>query len=92
MNRALAYADRIRGDRADNLEIAIAGYNAALKILTREVTPVDWARVHMNRAGAYAQRIRGSVLTIWKLPSPASTPPWRSARARPDRSSGPQPR
>ena len=59
MNRASAYAERIRGDRADNLEVAIAGYDAALQVRTREAMPIDWARVQVNRAGAYAERIRG---------------------------------
>ena len=59
MNRAIAYAERIRGDRADNLETAIAGYDAALKVRTREAMPLEWAQAQMNRALAYADRIQG---------------------------------
>ncbi len=41
---AIAYRDRIRGDRADNLEKAIAAYEAALTVRTREALPREWAR------------------------------------------------
>ena len=34
MNLATAYSSRIRGDRAQNLEDAIAAYRQALEILT----------------------------------------------------------
>ena len=59
MNRAAAYRTRIRGDRADNLETAIAGFDAALEVRTRTANPVDWAMTQMSRANAYAGRIRG---------------------------------
>ena len=59
MNRASAYLERIRGDRADNVETAIAGHDAALEVRTREAMPVEWADVQLNRANAYAERIRG---------------------------------
>ena len=51
MNRGDAYTDRIRGERADNLETAIAGDDAALEVLTREAIPVEWAQTqHEPRA------------------------------------------
>ena len=59
MNLATAYADRIRGDRAQNLEEAIAAYRQALEVRTRQAMPVEWAQVMMNLANAYAYRIRG---------------------------------
>ncbi|MEL7481374.1 MAG: CHAT domain-containing tetratricopeptide repeat protein [Pseudomonadota bacterium] len=59
VNRATAYSNRIRGVRADNLEAAIAGYDAALEVLTRETFPQEWALIQMNRAAAYSDRIRG---------------------------------
>ena len=46
MNLATAYADRIRGDRAQNLEEAIAAYRQALEVLTRQAMPVEWATSH----------------------------------------------
>ncbi|MEA5464043.1 CHAT domain-containing protein, partial [Leptothoe sp. PORK10 BA2] len=59
MNLAIAYSDRIRGDRADNLEQAIAAYEQVLEVMTREAMPVEWATAQMNLALAYYSRIRG---------------------------------
>jgi hypothetical protein len=39
-NLANAYRNRIRGDPADNLEKAIATFEAALTVFTREALPV----------------------------------------------------
>ena len=58
-SRAAVYSDRIRGDRAENLEAAIAGYDAALEVFTREADPVGWAKTQMGRAIAYSVRIHG---------------------------------
>ena len=54
-----AYYSRICGDRAENLEQAIAAYRQALEVRTRQALPVDWAAVMMNLANAYSDRIRG---------------------------------
>ena len=56
-----AYADvhRFHGDRAESLEKAIAAYEAALAVFTREALPHDWANTQNNLAIAYAERIRG---------------------------------
>ena len=35
-NLALAYSHRIKGDKAANLELAIAGYQAALQVRTKQ--------------------------------------------------------
>ena len=59
MNLANAYSDRIRGDRAENLEQAIAAYQQALEVMTRQAMPVEWAQAMMNLATAYYYRIRG---------------------------------
>ncbi|MBK6433159.1 MAG: tetratricopeptide repeat protein, partial [Anaerolineae bacterium] len=59
MNLANAYKNRIRGDRAENLEQAIAAYRQALEVMTRQAMPVEWATVMMNLANAYSDRIRG---------------------------------
>jgi len=46
-------------NRADNLEIAIRGYEIALTVFTRESFPIDWARTQNNLGIAYLYRIRG---------------------------------
>ena len=43
MNLANAYYSRIRGDRAENIEPAIDGYEQALQVMTRQAMPVEWA-------------------------------------------------
>jgi CHAT domain-containing protein len=58
-NLGNAYCDRIRGDRAANLEQAIAAYQHALRVYTRKAAPQDWARTQMNLGTAYRKRIRG---------------------------------
>jgi formylglycine-generating enzyme required for sulfatase activity len=59
MNLANAYADRIRGDRADNIEQAMAAYQQAMTVRTQADMPVEWATTMMNLANAYRARIRG---------------------------------
>ncbi|MBW4661060.1 MAG: tetratricopeptide repeat protein [Drouetiella hepatica Uher 2000/2452] len=59
-NLALAYADRIQGNRAENLEKAISAYQQALMVRTKTEMPVDWAASMNNLALAYADRIRGN--------------------------------
>jgi CHAT domain-containing protein len=59
-NLATAYSERIRGTRANNLEKAIEGYKAALKVRTRKDMPVEWAETMNNLANAYLNRIRGT--------------------------------
>ena len=58
-NLATAYSNRIRGEKAQNIELAIASYTAALTIRTREAFPQDWAQTQNNLAAAYSDRIRG---------------------------------
>jgi CHAT domain-containing protein len=58
-NLALAYYSRIRGEKADNLEIAITAYEKALKVLTFDAFPQEWAMTQNNLAVAYSKRIRG---------------------------------
>ena len=57
-NLAAVYSDRIKGDRAENIEKAIAALTAALSVLTREAWPVDWAMTQSNLAVAYKSRIK----------------------------------
>ncbi|MEG3954091.1 CHAT domain-containing tetratricopeptide repeat protein, partial [Microcoleus sp. herbarium2] len=58
-NLAIAYSERIRGEKADNIEVAIASYTAALSVLTRDAFPEYWAKTQNNLAIAYRNRIRG---------------------------------
>ena len=58
-NLAIAYRNRIRGEKADNLERAITAYQEALKVYTFDAFPQDWALTQHNLATAYSYRIRG---------------------------------
>jgi uncharacterized LabA/DUF88 family protein len=44
------------GNLASNLEIAIAGYEAALIMFTREAFPQDWANIQQDLLAVYQQR------------------------------------
>ena len=56
---ANAYFNRIRGERAENLERAIKYYEAALEVYTRNAFRENWAMTQNNLATAYNNRIRG---------------------------------
>ena len=58
-NLALAYASRIKGERADNIEQAINCLKQALSVRTRQALPLEWASTMNNLALAYASRIKG---------------------------------
>ena len=58
-NLANAYSDRIRGEKAENIELAIASFTAALSVYTRDAFPEHWAMTQNNLAAAYSYRIRG---------------------------------
>ncbi|MBD2603526.1 CHAT domain-containing protein [Scytonema hofmannii FACHB-248] len=47
------------GSKANNMEIAITGYEVTLKVFTREALPLDWAMTQNNLAAAYIDRIKG---------------------------------
>ena len=53
------YQQYRQGDRASNLERAIASYTAALTVYTRDAFPEKWAMTQNNLANAYTYRIRG---------------------------------
>src|SRR4028118_1573535 len=53
------YQQYPQGDRANNLERAIAFYTAALTVYTRDAFPQDWAATQNNLGVAYLYRIRG---------------------------------
>ena len=52
-NLGNAYSDLPAGDRQANLERAIACYEAALQVYTREAFPVNWATTQNNLGNAY---------------------------------------
>ena len=58
-NLATAYRERIRGEKAENIELAIGYFTAALSVYTRDAFPEDWATTQNNLAIAYRNRIRG---------------------------------
>ncbi len=47
------------GSRANNLEIAITGYQTLLEVYTRDAFPYEWAATQNNLGNAYSDRIRG---------------------------------
>ena len=59
-NLASPIGNRIRGERADNLERAIAHYEAALTVYTREAFPIEWARTQNNLGAAFVDRTAAS--------------------------------
>ena len=58
-NLGSAYCVRIRGEHADNLEAAIAAFEAALTVFTREALPLEWAQTQVGLGAVYHARIRG---------------------------------
>jgi hypothetical protein len=55
-----AYYYRLRGNRADNLDLAIDCYREALKVRTRESFSNEWATTRNNLGVAYLYRINGA--------------------------------
>jgi tetratricopeptide (TPR) repeat protein len=58
-NLSLAYSNRIRKDKAENLERAILACQEALQIIKRESLPAEWAAIQNNLGKAYCDRIYG---------------------------------
>ncbi|MEG5162617.1 CHAT domain-containing protein [Microcoleus sp. AT3-A2] len=58
-NLAVAYSERIKGERGENIERAIALCEAALQVYTRPAFPEQWAMIQHSFANAYQQRIKG---------------------------------
>jgi tetratricopeptide (TPR) repeat protein len=56
---ATVYLLRIRGEKADNLEIAIYTYQLVLDFYNRETFPEKWATTQNDLGVAYERRIRG---------------------------------
>ena len=58
-NLGAAYFERILGERAQNIELVLEAYTAALRVYTQQAFPQDWARMQINLGAAYFERIRG---------------------------------
>ncbi|NER04118.1 MAG: tetratricopeptide repeat protein, partial [Okeania sp. SIO3C4] len=56
---AIAYCQRIRGDEAENIELAIGKFAKALELITRETDPELWGQIHNSLGIAYRDRIWG---------------------------------
>ncbi|MFN6219379.1 MAG: CHAT domain-containing protein [Aphanizomenon sp.] len=47
------------GNKPDNVEIAITGYEIVATVFTRETSPEQWGNLQNNLGTAYSERIRG---------------------------------
>ncbi len=56
-----------QGNHANNLEIAIAGYESALAVITHEASSQDWAGIQQKLVHAYQQRQSVLSTTITEL-------------------------
>jgi MFS transporter, FSR family, fosmidomycin resistance protein len=61
-NIGLAYAQRADGDQSQNWELAIAAFEDALSVWTRERNPEEWAVACTNLGVAYRERLLGDRL------------------------------
>ncbi|MHC5831622.1 MAG: tetratricopeptide repeat protein, partial [Nostoc sp.] len=52
-NLGTAYGDRIKGERAENIESAIAAFNQALEVYTRSAFPQNHAETLFNLGFVY---------------------------------------
>lgn len=59
-NLSIIYADRLDGNRAENIEKAIEAAEAALEVLNRERDSPEWINAMANLGGYYAERERGN--------------------------------
>ncbi len=53
------YLDRVRGERSDNIEQAIAALNAAAEVMTKVAAASHWGSIQINLSRAYWYRIQG---------------------------------
>ena len=70
------------GDRAANLQQAIACYREALRFRTPETAPLDYATTQNNLGAAYANLPTGDRAANLQRPSPATGKPCASAPLR----------
>ena len=50
--------ERMDGDKAANIEEALAHYQLALEVWTREVARMNWAKTQLNLAYLHKRRMR----------------------------------
>jgi CHAT domain-containing protein len=90
-NLANAYYSRIRGERAENLERAIAGYEGALQVRTHQAMPVEHRQTQRNlgnlalaeqRWPLAADAFQGALAAGELLYAIAATPEVRQAELR----------
>lgn len=62
----VTYQHRTRGDRADNIEKAIASFEQALTIFTQESEPLNWVYTQSKIGSAYVDRIHGDRSDNWR--------------------------
>ncbi|MDY6782850.1 MAG: tetratricopeptide repeat protein [Cyanobacteriota bacterium] len=55
----IAYSERLRGERADNIERAISAYEQALSVYKPDNVSIDWAAIQHNLGTAYKNRVWG---------------------------------
>ncbi|GFZ98719.1 hypothetical protein CYANOKiyG1_10110 [Okeania sp. KiyG1] len=60
-NLAIAYGNRIKGDKAENIEMAITAFQNSLQIFTAENFPIECLTVSHNLGDLYFQKAE------WKL-------------------------
>jgi CHAT domain-containing protein len=58
-NLGTALLDRVKGDRDENVEQAIAAYDSARRVWTREAYPIEWALTTARLAVAYEETAMG---------------------------------
>jgi CHAT domain-containing protein/tetratricopeptide (TPR) repeat protein len=56
----------VRGDRAENLERAIACHQAALQVHTPDASPMEWAKIQQSLGNAYRGRVQGDQADNWE--------------------------
>jgi tetratricopeptide (TPR) repeat protein len=59
-NLGEAYKNKIMGNRAENIDVAIACYQLALEVRTRVDFPENWAMTQHNLGIAYSKKITGN--------------------------------
>ncbi|MBD2518685.1 CHAT domain-containing protein [Nostoc sp. FACHB-973] len=59
LNFSIRMWDFPLGNRRNNLEIAITGYEIGLTVFTHDRFPYEWARTQNNLGAAYSNRIQG---------------------------------
>lgn len=65
-NFSLLIQEFVQRNQANNIEIAIAGYELVITVITREVSPEEWAILQNHLGLAYLKRIDGNLAQNWE--------------------------